>query len=494
MGSDRSPAEIGSPSASGKSNFTVLQEELTNLAKQLDWGGGRLAGYVEDADFPICILDLDGETPMTPASCQKLATLAAALDRLGADFQFVTPVEASGAIHDGVLTGNLIVRGSGDPSLSARFDPQRRDVFGPFREWARRLKDNGLKAIQGHIIGDAAALDASTPAPGWPEGFAGRWEGPPISALTFNENLMEFRWAAGRDHGRKARYDLAPRFEDIQVRNGVKIDARGGWNWRAFIRQPASNLFDVAGFVPPRRAAVDCVAVPNPPKFFLWALKTALIEEKIPVSGLPVPLSEVAFPDVATSGSQALFTHHSPPLGQLAVPMLRYDLDLHAELLFLTLGRELNLGATFKGASRAVADFLAQRGVGLVGSLSVDGSGLSRLNRLAPKQFVSLFKTMARLPAGGAFFAAFPQGGQPGALSTRFQGSSAARDVAPGVFAVAGFLPGVHTLAGWTTTAGGRKLYFAFMLEGTALGKSAARDNLDQLVLTLAHSPLRAGP
>ncbi|MCX7013657.1 MAG: D-alanyl-D-alanine carboxypeptidase/D-alanyl-D-alanine-endopeptidase [Candidatus Sumerlaeota bacterium] len=329
----------------------------------------------------------------------------------------------------------------------------------------------------------AGAFACEPRAPGWPEGDEGDWRCAEVSALSFNENLVEFRWLPGKAKEGRTRYDLAPRFDYVQVQNRVKIDDRSRWNWRAFRRQPTSNLIDAEGWLPPKTSATDYVAIHQPVKFFMQALKTALGEEGVAVSGPAVDLADLAAPDVATSGSLPLFARQSPPLTQLIGPVLRYDQNLRAELLFLALAKQRSRGATFGGGSLAVGEFLWERGAAAPGSVVVDGSGLSRSNQTSAKELVALMKMMAREPAGDAFFAAFPQGGQPGLLAGRFQESDAARAAAPRVFAMAGFLPGAHTMAGWTTSAGGRKVYFAFLLNESRLGKSAARENLDRLVL-----------
>ena len=475
-----------------QSNFDLLMENLKGMAGTMDWGGGRLTAYAEDAEHPICIIDLDGDKPVTPASCQKILTVAAALAALGPAYQFVTPIQYSGFLHDNVLKGNLIVRGSGDPSISSRFETPARDPLGPFRDWAQALKQRGVTSIAGELIGDSSAFACEPAGPGWPQGVEGDWRCAEVSALSFNENLIEFRWLPVKAKEGRTRYDLAPRFDYVQVQNRVKIDDRSPWNWRAYRRQPASNLIDAEGWLPAKTAATDYVAIHQPVKFFMQALKTALAEEGIPVSGPAVDLADLAAPDVATSGSMTLFARQSPPLTQLIGPALRCDQNLHAELLFLALARQMNRGATFGGGSLAVGEYLLERGVAAPGCVVVDGSGLSRSNQTSAKELVAVMKMMAKEPAGDAFFAAFPQGGQPGLLGDRFQESDAARSAAPRVFAMAGFLPGVHTMAGWTTSAGGRKVYFAFLLNESRLGKSAARENLDRLALEIAQSPLKA--
>jgi D-alanyl-D-alanine carboxypeptidase/D-alanyl-D-alanine-endopeptidase (penicillin-binding protein 4) len=476
-----------------KSNFARVGEELQALGQQLDWGAGDLGAYVEDVETSIVIFDRGGARPMIPGSCQKLATTAAALGVLGPAFQFVSHVEYVGRIEPGRLEGALIVRGSGDPSISTRLDPTEPEALAPLRDWARRIKAAGISTIQGHMIGDDRLLDATPCARGWPVDLPGQWLCPEVSALSFNDNVVDFLWVVEKKHRGRARYDLQPRLDTIRVLNDVQVDAKLGRDWRTYLRPNPDNLFEAKGYVPAGIAVEDCAAIHDPTRFFLESLRQALADEGVAhVDGLLLPISDVSAPEVVTRGARLLFAHRSDVLARLIEPILRYDQDARAELLFKTLGRMAGRAGSFEEGAEAVKDFLRRRDLLTPGAVIMDGSGLSRLNRMTPSQAVRLMKSMRRRPDGGAFFAAFPRAGSPGALAGRFQWGEEARRAAPRVYALAGRLPGTHALCGWTSTDGGRRIFFAFMLNGSSLPKDAARENLDRLVMAICRSPLRA--
>lgn len=482
------------PVGTGTSHFQKLGDELGALIDSMDWGGGELAAYVEDAKYVIPILEHDAEKLMIPASCQKLLVAAAGLKLLGPDFQYETAFDAVGEIADGKITGNLIVRGSGDPSLSTRYQPKRGPALTPLRGIAKELRKKGVRSIEGHIIGDASAFDTTLAAPGWPDGSFGDWRLAEVSALTFNDNLIDFHWKSQRKKGSKPPYTLDPLLSDIRVENHVRIDDRPGRDWRSYERRADTNYFQVTGQIPPKKAPVESASIHKPEAFFVESFREALKAEGIEVKGLTSILSEVDSQDVATSGSQTLLVHRSAPLSQLIVPMIQNDQNLHAELLFKTLGKQIANKGSFEGGIMALETFKSKAKLKTPGSRSLDGSGLSRLNRMAPQQMVRVLKVLEDIPGGKALLAQLPKGGMPGLLQNRFATTEELRAAVGKVQGVAGFLPGTHTFAGSVVTANGRKLYFALMLNGSTLTKDKARENLDRLVLAMTKSPLPAEP
>ncbi|MEO2163669.1 MAG: D-alanyl-D-alanine carboxypeptidase, partial [bacterium] len=125
----------------------------------------RVTAHVRDLDLHEVVLDIEGQIPMRPASNQKLVTCAAALVLLGPAAQFVTPVEALGAIGEGVLLGDLVVRADGDPLYAEGGD-------GSLDPWLDPLADTllaeGICRVRGALILDEGSYPEPTPGPAWP--------------------------------------------------------------------------------------------------------------------------------------------------------------------------------------------------------------------------------------------------------------------------------------------------------------------------------------
>src|SRR6185436_12209054 len=154
---------------------------------------------------------------MQPASTMKMYTSAVALDRFGPDFTFRTPVLRDGVLGpDGVLPGNLYLRGVGDPSLSARFwhDEEPMDVL------AKQVVAAGIKRVRGDVIGDASAFDDKLIPDGWKTSYLGAAYAARVSALSLAENLV---WVAVRPEGSRAVVTLEPATTTIPVESSVRV-------------------------------------------------------------------------------------------------------------------------------------------------------------------------------------------------------------------------------------------------------------------------------
>ena len=109
------------------------------------------------------LFSLNADKLMMPASNMKILTLATAAEVLGWDARMTTTLEASGPVEDGVLRGDLFVRGGGDPTINTREDVGA----AVFSSWIAALREAGIKAIEGRIIGDDQAFDDENLGGGW---------------------------------------------------------------------------------------------------------------------------------------------------------------------------------------------------------------------------------------------------------------------------------------------------------------------------------------
>jgi D-alanyl-D-alanine carboxypeptidase/D-alanyl-D-alanine-endopeptidase (penicillin-binding protein 4) len=142
--------------------------------------------------------------PLAPASNQKLTVTVAALLELGSDYRFETTAAGVGAIDSGVLEGDLVLVGSGDPTLHER-DLERLAI---------RLRSTGIRRVAGRVIGDATLFDDERTAPGWKTSFLGD-ECAPLSALTVDRASTD-----------DPALDAAKRFRAALHRAGVVVSGR----------------------------------------------------------------------------------------------------------------------------------------------------------------------------------------------------------------------------------------------------------------------------
>ncbi len=178
-----------------------------------------------------------------PASNMKIITLAAAAERLGWDYTFETRLVAAGPIEDGVLKGDLVIVGSGDPTINGRAG----SPTAVFEDWAATLQRAGLKAIDGRIIADDRAFDAESLGAGWSWDYLVYDYAAPVSALQYNENVATVSIRPGARTGRPAVVVVRPEGSGLEIDNHVVTAEPGDALAIELRRMPGSDHLDVTG-------------------------------------------------------------------------------------------------------------------------------------------------------------------------------------------------------------------------------------------------------
>ena len=360
---------------------------------------------------------------LMPGSTLKIVTLAAAAERLGWDYAYDTRLVATGPIDAGagILSGDLLVVGSGDPSIVAG-DEMAGHLFV---EWAERLKTNGVRTITGQIIGDDNAFDDEALGPGWAwDDLQGR-DATGISGLQYNENTVQATIVPGASVGAPAIVTFAPDGSGLDLDNQLTTTDAGTAPAIAARRSPGSNRLELRGSVPLAiEPIVRPVSVDNPTLFFVNALRSALIASGLDVRGPAVDIDELAEAPAPGSGT-LIAAYRSPPLSALAMRLMKNSQNLYAETLLKTIGRVTG-APTFENGRRVAGETVFSWGVAPAGLVQVDGSGLSRYNYLTPETLVTLLMHInqddrLRLP----FEASLPIAGRDGTLAARMTGTAA---------------------------------------------------------------------
>lgn len=418
----------------------------------------------------------NGAQLFIPASTQKVVTTAVAAETLGWNFRFETRLLAAGSVRRGRLDGDLVVVGSGDPTLS-RYHPGRMALFDT---WAQTVKDAGITHVRGRIVG----VDDAFEEPGWSPGWS--WEdlaedyGAPISALQLNGSEARVMVAPARTPGAPALVSLSPEDTGLVIDNRVVTSAAGTARTTAVARVPGTSVLIVSGDMPLDAAprALD-TTVPNPTTFYVATFRSALRRHGIRVDGPAVDADEVAVkPDPSTF--RLLAVDLSPPLSELVDVTNKWSRNDYAE----TLLRAVDLtspGATIDGGLRTVRRVLDAWGVPAEGVRSFDGSGLSRYDGLSADALVAILKAVwARPHLRDTFIDTLPLAGASGTLASRMTNGSAQGRVR----AKTGSMFNVRTLAGYITTASGDTLAVAFMANGF-LQRASDVDALSDEILAL---------
>ena len=381
-----------------------------------------------------------------PASNNKIVSSAAALTLLGKDFRFRTEFYAGEGLRDGVVRGGLYVKGYGDPTIDLE----------TLRRIVGQIADLGVSSVEGGIFLDGSHFDDAEYAPGWDPGWVGKSFCPPVTAVSFSRSSAEIMISASME-GLPAQVRTEPEVFPFRVRNRVVAarkasDVTAKFDKRGELRV-SGNVF------PGREAETVGVSVPDPFFYFGDAMRRVLEKNGIEVGGFVLRGGVPA-------RAEKIFTHFSEPLESVVREYNKESVNIIGESVTKALGAEFyGPPGSWEKGTRAIRKYLREAGVGS-GATIVDGSGLSRLNRISAKQIVDVLVGAYRNPEiSSEFFDSLSVAGADGTLKERF---FAARGR---IYAKTGYLRGARALSGYVFgTDGG---VYAFSVISNGMGKRA---------------------
>lgn len=408
------------------------------------------------------------ERLFVPASNMKLVVSAVAAALLAPDWTVRTSVYADGRLANGTLEGDLVLYGRGDPTFSRRcyaVDTTAAgacdtDPFAKFRRLAEVLRQVGVRAITGTIVGDGSYFETQLVHPGWENFDLMWWYGAPVSGLGFHDNSLDFRWGPAAARGVPAVMNMTPNLGDVTFDNRTKTVAAGGVTDidRRFFRVPGTLQYWADGTValgqPPR---VESVAHPDPSLYAARALRQVLVDAGISVAG-SVRSTTDSLRYRAVRATKPLAEVESRPLRDWIFPVLNTSQNWFAEMLLKQLGRQGNGEGSWRAGLAVERRFLIDSvGIDSTQFSLVDGSGLTGNNYMSPAAFTRLLHYMRRHPRYATFAAGLPLAGSRGSLRTRFVGTP----LAGRVRAKSGSIAGVNALSGYVELPNGRTLAFS---------------------------------
>jgi serine-type D-Ala-D-Ala carboxypeptidase/endopeptidase (penicillin-binding protein 4) len=462
-----------------------LRRDLERIVRAAAAGETRTALLVISLDRGDTLVSLHPDVPLSPASNMKLYSTAAALYFLGPDFRFSTSLLADGDARDGVLHGDLILYGTGDPAISSRL---LRDALAPFRAFADSLASLGVRTVRGDLVGDGSYFDDQWIGPGWLESDLMASYGAPVGALSFSENVVSVRLEPGPAGG-PARIRTVPATRGLAIDNRVRTVASGATQV-AFSRGRDGIVVTGqirVGSTPVTRA----VPVVDPANFAAAALASVLESRGIRLEGRVRSVRFAAESRVPFGGGGAasptglpprvLAIHQSPPVSDLVRVTNHVSQNMYAEALLKAVGRAASGEGSFEGGGRAVRHLLERETVAPATDLAlIDGSGLSRTNRLTARATVHLLEYMIRSELSETYSSSLPRAGSSSGLRRMFDSAAAGN-----LHAKTGTIRNVSALGGYVVSAGGERLAFSMITNGIP-ATSRAKQAEDEVGVRLA--------
>ena len=420
--------------------------------------------YVQEVGAAHPVITHAPERALNPASTMKLVTTYAGLELLGPAYTWNTEVYASGPIQNEVLSGNLVIKGFGDPKLTLE----------NFWLLLRGLRARGIREIRGDVLLDRSYFAAEDYDPA-------RFDGEPLrpyntapDALLVNFKAVTLQFVP-EPESRTLRVIAEPAMDAVQVASNVMLTDAGCGDWLGRLKVDAQGTAEAVRLVIGGSYARDCgertrsFSLLNHRAYAASLFLQMWRELGGTVSGSvrdgPVP-----------AGARLVFTARSPALAEVIRDINKYSNNVMARQLFLTLGA-LGGGApgSMEKARAVIRQWLTQKGLPITELAMENGSGLSRIERISPRGMGEMLLDAFRSATMPELIASMPIVAADGTMRKRLSNA----DVAGQAHIKGGTLANVRAIAGYVLDARGRRVVVVMMVNHANAGSAqAAQDAL----------------
>ena len=410
------------------------------------------------------LISMNANQAMNPASTMKLLTTYAGLELLGPSYTWKTEAYLDGKLEKGVLQGNLVLKGYGDPKFNIE----------QFWLWLSELRARGLREIQGDLVLDRSFFNVLEKDPADFDNDPMRAYNVGPDALLLNFNTLRLRYLPD---GNRLKVISEPPMDGVQLDNQLAPQpAPNCENWDDSIRiQARGDSVILQGGYPSECGEREQNLNVMPHTRYVAAVFNAIWQE------LGGTLKGNTREGPVSKDAQLFATHYSAPLSEIIRDINKYSNNVMARQLFLTLGTAdpKNTTASIALGVQAMRVWLAQKKLYFPELVLENGAGLSRIERISAQHMAQLLHSAALSPLSAEFTASLPILGIDGSVKKRLKGTPAASHA----HLKTGTLENVKTIAGYVKSRSGKEWIVVFLINNpnAKLGQ-AAQDNLVEWV------------
>jgi D-alanyl-D-alanine carboxypeptidase/D-alanyl-D-alanine-endopeptidase (penicillin-binding protein 4) len=418
-----------------------LPNSVTDALKRAKIPLSSVGIVVKETNASNAILDINGSQAMNPASTMKLLTTFSALEILGPAYRWKTEAYLDGKLENGVLQGNLVFKGYGDPKLTV----------DQFWMWLRELRQRGLREIRGDIVLDQSFFEPVKNDPAEFDNDPSRAYNVTPNALLLNFNALHLHLIP---NGNSTTALLEPELADYTVKNLITTSGKltcGGED--AYNSHLEGHIIMLEGSIPAGCGETDDYfsLLPHDEYFFalfsaLWKELGGTIQGKLIIGSAPV-------------NQTAFATHKSQPLSETIRDINKFSNNTMARQLFLTLGATDTAPANPARSTAVVQQWLNSERLEFPELVLENGAGLSRKESITARHLAEILQRATRSRYAAELEASLPILGMDGTVKKRFKESP----LSGYAHLKTGTLDGVKSIAGYVKARSGKQYIVVFI-------------------------------
>lgn len=458
---------------------TQVSDSILNLISTSRASNALWAIQVRDSSGNVLESYNAGKT-VRPASNLKLVSSGAYLDILGPEFQFSTKLYGQGMQSDSVWSGDLVVEGSGDPSIDGTFYED--DPLFLFEKWTNLLKRKGIKKIEGNMVGNNGLFDDVPYPEGWEWSDLSFYYAPEISALSFNSNVVDLEVIADGPVGSTPDIQWFPfNTPYVEFVNEQQITPRGSEYDESYRRVLGTNVIILRSTLPQGYYETEPLSVLEPAYYFMDTFQRYLEKSGIEVTGQIFIDSNYYFDH---SGMELLDEHKSEPLHKLVRWMNRESDNFYTEMfLKKTVAEVYEVQGSTELGLEMLKEYMYEMDFDTTLVSLRDASGMAPATLLKAEDYNQYLLKVKEKDYFPYLYESLSVGGVNGTLSYRFRNST----VHGNFYGKTGFVSGVRALSGYLDTKSGQQLIVSIFTNNYT-AKTSHVDLIHQRILEYLYS------
>lgn len=477
------PPETGETTEAGNADLPPnLKRLITQMNQDPVLRHGTWAFSLQDVNSGKQLAQVNPYKTLNVASSLKTLTTSAALSILGSNFKFKTRIQYDGTLSKGVVSGNVYVKGGGDPTLGSPLLGYSLDKT--LNQWAAAIKKAGIRKIKGNLIIDETLFEENITPSGWIWADMGNYYAAPAGAVNVLDNTYRLYMQPARKLNTAPKIlRTSPWIPRIRFVNHLKTAAAGTGDQAYIHGAPYQNTRYINGTIPMGGTFSIKGSIPDPGFYLGMMLRKKLIQHQLMTDKNKATTTRLMQQQNKRINHKRklVYTHSSAPLYSIIKWLHLYSVNLYAEAIAKTIGiKQKNEGSTVAGA-KAIENHWKGKGLASNGIYLQDGSGLSQSNGITAYQLAQVQRLTAKQAYFDTYYKSLPVAGVSGLMRNVGRGTRAQNNLR----AKSGAMTRVIAFTGYYKNRAGQLRCFAVVANQFTCKYSVIKAKLAKLMVAM---------